>query len=183
MVQTTSGPVIGKTITLPTGKLYDEYLGIRYAQANRFEKPRAPEPWTEPFYAHSFGPNCPQLQGVYPNGTKYPEIAEDCLYINVFVPKRQLAEGKLFHVMHWIHGGSYNSYSGDQVGAEMLASEGDAIVVRSNYRLGALGFFATGDADLPGNYGMFDQLKALEWVQDNIRRYVPIIYVLEFLYS
>ena len=183
MVQTTSGPVIGKTITLTTGKLVDEYLGIRYAQANRFEKPQAPKPWKEPFYADSFGPNCPQRQGVYPNGTKYPEIAEDCLYINVFVPKRQLADGERFCAMHWIHGGSYNSYSGDQVGAEVLASEGDVIVVTSNYRLGALGYLATGDTDLPGNYGMFDQLKALEWVQDNIRRYFPVTGMFQLLYG
>ena len=72
--------------------------------------------------------------------------------------------------MHWIHGGAYFANSGDQVGAEVLASEGDVVVVTFTYCLGALGCLATGDTDLPGNYGMFDQLKALEWVQENIAR-------------
>ena len=171
MIQTTSGLVIGKTTQLPTGKLVDQYLGIKYAQAERFEKPIAPEPWTTPFYALSFGKSCPQKQHEV-EGKLLPEIDEDCLFINVFIPNQKQPRNQLFHVMHWIHGGAYISNSGDQVGAEVLASEGDVIVVTSNYRLGALGYLATGDTELPGNYGMFDQLKALEWVQNNIRGYV-----------
>ena len=172
VVQTTSGPVVGKTTQLPTGKFVDQFLGIRYAQAKRFEKPAAPTPWKDVFYAFSFGENCPQRQGVNENGTLYPEISEECLFINVFVPHRSKANGEQFRVMHWIHGGCYNSYSGDQVGAEVLASEGDVIVVTFNYRLGALGYLATGNSDLPGNYGMFDQQAALKWTQDNIARSV-----------
>ena len=30
------------------------------------------------------------------------------------------------------------------------------------------GFLSTEDANLPGNYGMFDQLAALRWVKENI---------------
>ena len=170
VVQTTSGPVIGKTVQLPTEKFVDQYLGIRYAQAERFEKPAAPDPWTNPFYALSFGKYCPQAQQIE-DGKLIPETDENCLFINVFVPKRKLADGELFHVMQWIHGGVYisNSY-GDETGPPNLAAEGDVIVVSFNYRLGALGFLATGDTDLPGNYGMFDQQAALKWTRDNIRR-------------
>ena len=70
--------------------------------------------------------------------------------------------------MHWIHGGGYTSNSGDQAGAEVLASEGDVIVVTSNYRVGALGYLTAGDTDLPGNYGVLDQQAALKWTQENI---------------
>lgn len=162
--------MVGKITRLPTGKYVDQFLGIRYAKATRFEKPAPPTPWTDVFYATSFGENCPQRQGVNDDGTLYPEIAEECLFINVFVPHRWLKSGERFHVMHWIHGGSYMSYSGDQVGAEVLASEGDVIVVTFNYRLGALGYLATGDSELPGNYGMFDQQAALKWTRDNIAK-------------
>ena len=189
MVETTSGPVIGKTIELPSTKLVDEYLGIKYAQAKRFEKPQPPQSWTTPFYASSFGKSCPQRQFNI-SGEIVPQTDEDCLFINVFVPHPKLAEGELFYVMHWIHGGGYTSNSGDQVGAEVLASEGDVIVVTSNYRVGALGYLATGDTDLPGNYGMLDQQAALKWTQDNILKYVSYIlphdvfsvYALRYLY-
>ena len=169
MVHTTSGPVIGKTTKLPTGKLVDQYLGIKYAQAERLEKPHPPQSWVHPFHAHSFGKSCPQKQYEI-DGNLVPVIDEDCLFINVFVPNRKQPRNQLFHVMHWIHGGAYFANSGNQVGAEMLASEGDVIVVTSNYRLGALGYLATGETNLPGNYGMFDQLEALKWVQENIAR-------------
>ena len=37
-----------------------------------------------------------------------------------------------------------------------------------NYRLGPLGFFSTEDDEIPGNFGMLDQIAALKWVQTNI---------------
>ena len=161
-VETTSGPVIGQTIQLATGKWVDRFLVIRYAQANRFEKSTQPTPWTDPFEAFSYGKNCPQSQS--------DNIDEDCLFINVFVPHRRLDSDEQFHVMHWIHGGAYVTGSGDYDGSAILATEGDVIVVTCNYRLGVLGYLAKGDSDLPGNYGMFDQQFALQWTQDNIEK-------------
>ena len=184
-VQTTSGPVIGKTVLLSTGKKVDKYLGIKYAEAKRFEKPESPTPWIEPFYADSFGKNCIQFP-VAKNVTVVMD--EDCLFINVFVPNQAAAKGELFSVMHWIHGGAYISNSGDQLGADILASEGGVIVVTFNYRLGVLGYLASGSSDLPGNYGMFDQIKALQWTKDNIQKYVfyhlyCIIYITKMINS
>ena len=54
-----------------------------------------------------------------------------------------------------------------------LARRGDVVVVTINYRLGALGYLynqALTDGDDPqsGNYGMRDQVAALEWVRDHI---------------
>ena len=77
VVQTTSGPVIWKTVQLSTEKFVDQYFGIRYAQAERFEKPTAPEPWMTPFHALSFGKYCPQAQHIE-DGRLIPEVDENC---------------------------------------------------------------------------------------------------------
>jgi carboxylesterase type B len=42
-----------------------------------------------------------------------------------------------------------------------LSAHGDVIVVNITYRLGFFGF-------LFGNWGLFDHLEALKWVQDNV---------------
>ena len=44
------------------------------------------------------------------------------------------------------------------------------VLVTFNYRLGALGFFAHPDLNNT-NFGLFDQIKALEWVQENIEQF------------
>ena len=156
----------------------DSFLGIKYAQAKRFEKPQSPTPWNDPYFAESYGKACPQspIASIVPMGTD-----EDCLFINLFVPNRELSAGEYLPVMQWIHGGAYVSFSGFQLGTDILASEGDVIVITFNYRLGALGFLTTGNGDLPGNYGMFDQLKALQWTKDNIRRLVA--HIIAWLFS
>jgi para-nitrobenzyl esterase len=47
--------------------------------------------------------------------------------------------------------------------------------VTFNYRLGALGFLAPegnpNDIGAAGNWGVLDQIKALEWVRDNIQAF------------
>ncbi|XP_031571703.1 uncharacterized protein LOC116305864 [Actinia tenebrosa] len=99
------------------------------------------------------------------------DTSEDCLFINVFVPGQNTEN---LAVMVWIHGGAYvvgtagtSSYDGS-----VLATEEGVIVVTFNYRLGALGFLSTGsEGDLKGNYGMQDQVQALEWVKNNIKRF------------
>ena len=42
------------------------------------------------------------------------------------------------------------------------------VVVTVNYRLGPLGFMSTGTRESAGNFGLWDQKKALEWVQTYI---------------
>jgi para-nitrobenzyl esterase len=103
-------------------------------------------------------------------------ISEDCLYLNVWVP--QWPAQKSFPVMVWLHGGSNVAGSGSQstYDAASLASHG-VIVVTINYRLGIFGFFSHPSltAESPhhssGNYGLLDQLAALQWVQANIAQF------------
>lgn len=43
------------------------------------------------------------------------------------------------------------------------------LVVTVAYRLNILGFFTTTDTEASGNYGMFDQIAALDWIKWNIK--------------
>lgn len=164
-MNTTSGPVRGESIVLTTNKILIQYLGIPFAKAKRFEVPQSPEPWTVPLEATSFGHSCWQKPSVVVKSNS--TMSENCLTINVLIPETRSG---LIPVMVFIYGGgfafgssAYRVYNG-----QYLASEGEVVVVTFNYRLGALGFLSTGTNDLPGNYGLLDQVKALQWVQDNI---------------
>lgn len=70
--------------------------------------------------------------------------------------------------MVWIHGGGYCLGTAAKYPGHELAIHGDVIVVGFNYRLSPLGWATTGDAVMPGNYGMWDARQALIWVRDNI---------------
>jgi para-nitrobenzyl esterase len=102
-----------------------------------------------------------------PTGT--PLGSEDCLTLNVFTPALQPAEE--LPVLVFIHGGffAWGSSSHRVGGADVydgtkLAARMGAVVVTLNYRLGPLGF-------LHGNFGLEDQIGALEWVHRNIRAF------------
>ena len=169
------------------------YAGIPYAAPPvgdlRWREPADPEPWDGVLAADSFAPMAmqPQNSAIY---TSLAQIigyhdyqislqdnyrdanAEDALYLNIWKPA---GEQKDLPVLVYIHGGSlqtgqpwYADYSG-----EGLARKG-VLVVNMGYRLGVFGFLATEElmAESPnrttGNYGILDQIKALQWVQDNI---------------
>ena len=70
------------------------------------------------------------------------------------------------------HGGLFNGGSASPrlYGSELLADFG-VLLVTVNSRLGPLGYLATGDGELPGNMGMWDQRLALQWVQKNIAKF------------
>ena len=106
-------------------------------------------------------------------GEAPPTVSEDCLYLNIWTPAKGAAQ-KL-PVIVWLHGGGYRNgsaamplYWGDR-----LAHHG-VILVTIGYRLGPLGFLALPELTREsargssGNYGLIDQLAALEWVQRNI---------------
>lgn len=74
--------------------------------------------------------------------------------------------------MVWVHGGSFDSGSGDSwvYGPDFFVNEG-VVVVTMNYRLGAFGYLATGDGAAQGNYGLKDMVEALRWVRSNVARF------------
>jgi para-nitrobenzyl esterase len=151
------------------------WLGIPYAAPPVGDlRWRAPEPaaeWSGTRKAEAFGPPCLQAGETQLN----PDSAEDCLYLNVHRPA---GDGEDLPVMVWIHGGALKTGSGT-LPVEMakgLVDQG-VVLVSINYRLGRLGYFAhpalEAEAEADGgrpvaNFGLLDQVAALEWVRDNI---------------
>ena len=75
--------------------------------------------------------------------------------------------------MVWIHGGAFTGGSGSTPIYDGSSFARDGIVfVSINYRLHALGFLYLDElfdgAEGTGNLGILDQVRALEWVRDNI---------------
>jgi len=105
-----------------------------------------------------------------------PVESEDCLFLNV--RSANIGGDALQPVMVWIHGGSHQTGAGSQeiYQANQLVENG-VVLVTINYRLGVFGYIAHPalSADDPrgvsGNYGLLDQVAALEWVRDNIARF------------
>jgi para-nitrobenzyl esterase len=170
----------GARVTLPAqGELRGVVAGdvavfrnIPYAAppvgALRWRPPQTPSPWVGERDASAFGPACIQMwQGAAPQGE-----SEDCLSLNIWAPRT--ADAALKPVIVWIHGGAFKLGTG---GTELhdgsrYARRG-VVVVTLNYRLGWLGFFAhpalkPAPGEAAGNYGIMDQIAALEWVRDNI---------------
>nr|CAD7263000.1 unnamed protein product [Timema shepardi] len=147
------------------------FLGIPYAlppiQEGRFKPPRIHRGW-QLLQAVEFGPACPQHVR-YTGATKgIRDMDEDCLYLNVYTPSVTSGLAEKYPVMVYIHGGEFVKGASNTFPGHIMASFYKVVVVTINYRLGALGFLSTGDANSPGNYGMLDQAMALRWVYDNI---------------
>lgn len=102
--------------------------------------------------------------------------SEDCLFLNIWTPYLPNPGGKsenssLKAVLFWIHGGAFMSGTGSDntFDGGSLASRADVVVVTINYRLSTLGFLALNDGVTKGNYGIADQITALDWVIANIK--------------
>ncbi|XP_077979663.1 acetylcholinesterase-like [Glandiceps talaboti] len=174
IVDTTHGQVRGYTSS-EYGLDVDVFLAIPYAEPptlnNRFREPVPKVPWApEVLDATVFGPSCPQnfstqpdvIVGDLPN----TDIDEDCLLLNIYKPNS--AENEPHAVMVWIHGGGLMIGQGMGYDGIVLAGMFEVILVNINYRLGALGFLSTADEHSPGNFGILDQILALEWIKANI---------------
>ncbi len=155
----------------------DSFRAIPYAappvEALRWRPPQPAPTWTDALDAGQVGAICIQPPPNGDPGVGPLPMSEDCLTLNVWTPRARTGP---LPVMVWIHGGGYNNGSGtaDLYDGTRLAERG-AVVVTINYRLGRLGFFdhpALAADRLPGeragNYGVMDQIAALEWVRDNI---------------
>lgn len=137
----------------------------------RFAPPQPAEPWRGIRSAETCGPVSHQgTIGLGFMGAGQQTQSEDCLYLNVWTPDL----GGRRPVMVWVHGGAFLLGAGSEplYDGSRLASRGDVVVVTINYRLGALGYLAhpslrddaTGAC---GNWGLLDQIAAIEWVRDN----------------
>lgn len=154
------------------------FRGVPFAEPPvgglRLASPLPVMPWDGVVDATEYGPSCPQPEVPFlessvsgPGGQ-----SEDCLNLNVWA----FDDGEPRPVMVFIHGGAFVSGSGSAAQYEglELARRGDVVVVTVNYRLGPLGFLATeslaeeSGEDSGGNYGLEDQILALDWVRRNV---------------
>uniref|UniRef100_A0A8C3JGU4 Thyroglobulin n=1 Tax=Calidris pygmaea TaxID=425635 RepID=A0A8C3JGU4_9CHAR len=161
------GDLVGKSQVIRIGSEWrniSQFLGIPYAApplAERRFSPPEPFAWVETWNATVARAACWQPG----DGDAPPySVSEDCLYLNVFVPVKNMSVLLFFH-----NGGSYNAEAGKAIiDGSYLAAISNVIVVTANYRVGVFGFLSTGFPEASGNVGLLDQLAALKWVQQNI---------------
>ncbi|NIB39015.1 carboxylesterase family protein [Pseudomaricurvus alkylphenolicus] len=154
------------------------WLGIPFAKPPvgglRWKAPRDPEPWSTTYLANEMAE--PSFQANIYAATPPFLGSEDCLYLNVFRPATKETD---LPVYFWIHGGGNYEGSASQYKGEIIAKKLNAVVVIIQYRLGWFGFFshevvrahAETPEDASGNYALLDQIKALQWVKNNIKAF------------
>jgi para-nitrobenzyl esterase len=174
----------GPVIDAPAGKVEGSetkdiraFKGIPYAAPPvgklRWAPPQPAEGWDGVRDATRFGAACmqPGPRGPSIYAWDLPAMSEDCLSLNIWAPK----DAKDAPVFVWIHGGALTGGSGgDPIYDGSALAERGIVVVSINYRLGALGWLAHPQLSaesvegVSGNYGLLDQVAALEWVKRNI---------------
>ena len=183
-VVTVTGGQIAGTVSKDGG--VRSFKGIPFAAPPvgglRWKAPQPVKPWTGVRKGDQFGPS--PMQGAPtpfgPWSAEYlipkEQISEDCLYLNVWTKSSQT--GAKLPVLVWIYGGGFNS-GGSGVplyDGEATAKKG-VVFVSANYRVGPFGFLALPELtkesghNASGNYGLMDQIAALQWVKQNIAQF------------
>ncbi|RDW57295.1 carboxylic ester hydrolase-29 [Coleophoma crateriformis] len=188
-------PSLGKITGLTYNDATCQYLGIQYGEIpGRFRRPQPAKPWKDGKYDGTrLGPYCPQPPRDFypiPSASRpwldMPSTDEfNCLNLNISVPRKPAENGKLLPVMVFLHGGAfvYATGSAPIYDGRILATTSATVVNRPtiiitlNYRLGVYGFLAGRDLEAygkengesgVGNYGIWDQVLALQWIQNHI---------------
>ena len=185
-IMTTCGEIRGTTCQWEN---VIAYKGIRYATAGRWEYPKQVTHWDGVYEATKYG-NCSYQPRAFYNEEEVPEKAfyynefrkgetytydDDCLFLNIWVPE-SAKEGSDLPVVFYIHGGGYTGGCGHEkhFDGPVWPTKG-VIAVTCNYRLGPMGYLCLPqlekEAGHTGNYGMYDQITALQWVRDNIKTF------------
>ncbi len=183
---TNSGPVIG----IEGEEGIHKWLGIPYAdppiEKLRWKAPRNVSSWDKVYEATSFASPCVQIQSSLTGAglAKPGDIVgnEDCLYLNIYAPAYIINsvpnENNKLPVMVWIHGGGNTSGMTSEYNPQKLVASQNVIVVTISYRLGIFGWFShpelrnrSNGLDASANFGLLDQIKALEWLRNNIENF------------
>ncbi|KAK8766042.1 hypothetical protein V5799_007175 [Amblyomma americanum] len=181
LIRTDSGLVSGIREAVD-GKDVDMYLGIPYAEPPvgllRFSKAVPVKPWNGTLEANKRPTPCPQTVHYQTDEVSfyYTKNSEDCLYLNVRKPAAECndttCDTKL-PVVVFIHGGTFQwSDSGLFMhDGSNFAALTDTIFINFNYRLNVFGFLSAGNAEVAGNWALWDQNLALRWVQRNVKKF------------
>ena len=159
----------------------DMFMGVKYADAKRFQRPVEPELWKGVKNAYVYGPISPQMGDpspfpMYRGLLLLQKEGEDCQNLNIWAPADK-GDGKK-PVFVWIHGGGFmagnamEEYSFDGFN---LCRAGDVVFVSINHRLNILGYMNLTEygeefAESP-NAGLWDLVAALKWIHENIARF------------
>ncbi|XP_063993717.1 neuroligin-1-like [Diachasmimorpha longicaudata] len=186
-VKTRYGTLRGIVARSAIGEGVEVYLGVPYATpplgALRFMPPVTPTQWRGTRLADNMPSPCPQKVP----GVSDPTISrhrrdyieritpllvnqsEDCLYLNLYVPRTHSSSTELLPAVLLIHGDSYTWGTGNSLDGTALAAHGRIIVVSINFRLGVLGFLKTSTkGSAQGNYGLMDLVAGLHWLRENV---------------
>jgi len=178
--------LVGKYV----GENVAAFLGIPFAEPPvgdlRWRAPQALTSKQERRDTTEFAPACMQTMrildwyrymaetfGASPDYYEDLEVSEDCLYLNIWTPT--LDSDARLPVMVWIHGGSNISgwsYEKNYRG-HILAPQG-VIVITVAYRQGVFGFLSHPELEgerAVANFGLWDLVAALRWIQDNIEQF------------
>lgn len=186
---------MSKLVTTPCGQVQGTscrlenvtaFKGIRYATAGRWEYPTPVTHWDGIYDASEYGACSYQPRSFYNEEENLKKIfyynefrkgesytySEDCLFLNIFTPD-EAKEGDNLPVLIYIHGGGFTGGCGHEKHFDVPVWPTKGVIgVTLNYRLGPMGFVCLPElkeeAGFTGNYGLFDQLTAMEWVKNNI---------------
>lgn len=201
ILKLTQGKIQGLPDVSQNGKRhFYKYLGIPYAQPPvgklRFSKPVPAGPWAADRVRDGTKdpPVCLQPDAIklYDDSQddahleedrkirvqKVPIVGkEDCLVLNVYKPdsccwSMSSGSGDGCPVIVWLHDGSFQTSDGGPSSyGPKLIMDYNVIFVSINYRLGPMGFLSLENDDVPGNFGLWDQRLALEWVKREAKNF------------
>ncbi|MCX6551264.1 MAG: carboxylesterase family protein [Acidobacteria bacterium] len=184
-------PIPGDPVAIDTGLISGKvlssgvrvYLGVPFADPPvrefRWRDPQPVKPWKGIYHADRKPSMCMQQMRAHDLNHYFGEesASEDCLYLNLWAPPAA-RPGERRPVLVFIYGGAFvqgtanmANYSG-----ENLARKG-VVYVAMNYRVGAFGFLAHPDLSAEngrktsGNWGLLDQVAALQWIHRNIAKF------------
>ncbi|KAI6243799.1 COesterase domain-containing protein [Aphelenchoides fujianensis] len=168
-------------LTIKSGSIRGEYLTIGANDFAVFKGiPYAAPPVGQTLrFQTQFSPMCAQFPRTRPTDPQHlykTHISEDCLYLNVFAPPPFANDS--YPVIVWLHGGSFQSGSASDFPQEAILNNfvsRKVVFITLNYRLGPMGFLSTGDEVMSGNVGLWDQIQALRWVQENAPVFVMLM--------
>ncbi len=156
------------------------YFGIPFAKPPvgelRWKAPQPLDNWSGVKETKKFGARPMQTIVFGDMNSRSNGLSEDCLYLNVWTPAKR--NTKDLPVLVYFYGGG--NVAGDasepRYDGESMAKKG-IVVITCNYRLNVFGNFAHPELSAEtsykgsGNYGYFDQITALKWVQKNITKF------------